>query len=176
MKVLSLTRPWADLVLRHGKDIENRTWMTWTQLGQPLLIHAAKAWNEDAIDFARQAIGGAWLDRRSTTPADGWCGSSEHHPTGIVGVVDLVSICTAKPDFAQPLSCGCGPWAMPGQYHWKLANPRPFPKPIPCRGMPGLFTPNDEVLAAVAAALDVPVGTVESRAHYGRPAAESREA
>jgi len=30
------------------------------------------------------------------------------------------------------------PWAEPGQWHWLLADPRPWPEPVPCRGRLGL--------------------------------------
>lgn len=41
MKALSIRQPWATLILRGGKDIENRVWRT-KQRGT-VLIHASKA-------------------------------------------------------------------------------------------------------------------------------------
>ena len=151
MKALSLTRPWADLVLRHGKDVENRTWIRWLEWGQPVLIHAAKSWDDGAIPFAREVFARADATYRPPwpDPTTGLCNAPDHHPTGIVGVVDLVSICSAQRG-SRVFPCACGPWAMPDQFHWRLTNPRPFDVAIPCRGMPGLFTPPDDVLAEVA--------------------------
>ena len=40
MKALSIRQPWAELILNHGKDIENRTWNT-KHRGE-FLIHASK--------------------------------------------------------------------------------------------------------------------------------------
>lgn len=47
----------------------------------------------------------------------------------LIGVVDLVDVVGDHPS----------PWAEPGQWHWVLANPRPFPRPISYRGRLGLF-------------------------------------
>lgn len=47
----------------------------------------------------------------------------------------------------------CGPWAARGQYHWRLANVRALPEPVPCKGALGLWTLPDDVEAAVAAQL-----------------------
>lgn len=38
MRVLTVRQPWADLIINHGKDVENRSWRT-TYRG-PLVIHA----------------------------------------------------------------------------------------------------------------------------------------
>lgn len=37
----------------------------------------------------------------------------------------------------------------PGRYGWLLDNVRPLAAPIPCKGMQGLWRPNDALLAAV---------------------------
>jgi hypothetical protein len=58
MKAVSIKQPWEYLVVTGAKLIENRTWRTsWRG---PLLIHAAKEIDKDALD----AEG---IDRR------GWC-------------------------------------------------------------------------------------------------------
>jgi len=41
------------------------------------------------------------------------------------------------------------PWAVPGQYHFVLANPKPYKKPVPCKGRLGFFEPDKEVLAEI---------------------------
>ena len=43
----------------------------------------------------------------------------------------------------------CSPWAMRDHRHLVLANPRPLPRPIPARGMLGLWRPDDGLLAAI---------------------------
>ncbi|HZU16533.1 MAG TPA: hypothetical protein VFD01_08075 [Candidatus Dormibacteraeota bacterium] len=47
----------------------------------------------------------------------------------MIGVVELVDCVRDYPS----------PWAVPGQWHRVLANPRPFRTPIPARGQPGLW-------------------------------------
>lgn len=60
MRALSLTQPWAWLVVHGGKLVENRVWNT--RHRGPFLIHAAKAMTAtqyaEARCFAREA--GAW--------------------------------------------------------------------------------------------------------------------
>lgn len=134
MKALSLARPWPELILAAGKTIENRTWTTVYR--GPLLLHASKTWQGDRI--------GATTDVEL---------DETQHPAGVVGVVDLVDICTAAANTADTV-CQCGPWAMPHHNHWRLANPRRLTDPVPCSGQLGLWTPPGNVQAAVAARLD----------------------
>lgn len=42
MKALSLTQPWAHMILHHGKRIENREWKGCSYRG-PILLHASKS-------------------------------------------------------------------------------------------------------------------------------------
>jgi hypothetical protein len=134
---LSLHRPWSELILRCGKNIENRSWRT--AYRGPLLIHSAKPWSADALDFAQNV--GLAFDRDLGV---GRLPRRDEAPTGIVGVVDLIDVCDVA---VHPRLRGdqCGPWAMPDQYHWQLVNPRPFAQPIPCPGRQQLWTPPDAV-------------------------------
>ena len=58
MLALSIRQPWASLILKAGKNIENRDWPT--KYRGRILIHAAKGMtrgeHEDAIHFAVEAI------------------------------------------------------------------------------------------------------------------------
>lgn len=145
MKALSITRPWAELILR-GKDVENRTWTT-NHRG-PILLHAAQSWSKDAIPFAA---------RFAVDVLNGMEAFRDGHPTGIVGIAEVVDVCSAEmasadvrvADSGWP--CACGPWAMPAQHHWRLAHVRRLPRPVPCRGALGLWTPPPDVLAEVEA-------------------------
>lgn len=137
---LTLHRPWAKLIMRGKKNIENRTWHT--NYRGPMYIHAGVAWDPHAETFAREC--GVAV-----------CSYGPGNPTGILGLVDLVSVCTA---WTAPWAdrCDCGPWAVQGQRHWRLANPRAFAEPVPCRGRQQLWLPPADVrlqldaLAAVA--------------------------
>jgi len=50
MKALTLTQPWATLVILGVKRIETRGWAT-PYRGR-IAIHAAKGWHRDDIEFA----------------------------------------------------------------------------------------------------------------------------
>lgn len=139
MRALSITRPWAELILR-GKSVENRVWKA-QQPGR-ILLHAAKSWEPSALSFAAMA-GPDVLAGMSQSPND--------HRTGIVGVAEVDSICgNEMVDAGRSWTpCQCGPWAMAGQYHWRLRNVRRLPRPVPCRGALGLWTPPAEVVAEI---------------------------
>lgn len=48
----------------------------------------------------------------------------------------------------------CDPWAMSGQFHIELADVRPIPEPVPCRGMLGLWRLPEDVEKAVRGQLE----------------------
>ncbi len=128
MKALSIKQPWAHAILHAGKDIENRTWRT-TYRG-PLLIHAS-ARPDLAVRGMIESQHGILI------PADAPTG-------GIVGVVDLIDCVQGHPSA----------WAMPGHWHWIVANPRPLPL-HPLKGKLSVFdveyTPQLKPAEAVAA-------------------------
>jgi hypothetical protein len=122
---ITLHRPWAELILVAGKDVENRTWST--NYRGPLYIHAGKAWDSRAHRVAVRA------------GADG-CVSWEpdEHARGIIGAVDLVDVLN-----------GTSPsvWAAPDQFHWRLVNPRLLMRPVECNGWQRLWTPEPRIAA-----------------------------
>jgi len=122
-RALSIRQPWAWAILRAGKVIENRTWPT-TFRG-PLLIHAGQ--REDSEGWAMLEAMELELPLHVETG-------------GIVGVVDLIDCVQDHPS----------EWAMPGHWHWVLANPRPLPfQPMP--GRLGIFhMPAAQPLAAAS--------------------------
>lgn len=116
LPVLSLWRPWTTLILHHGKNVENRTWTT--DYRGDLLIAGSVRWDNKM----------QWPVAAPATVSRGLSRVQSVHPRGIVGVVEVHGMCT------EPIgggTCGCGPWAMPGQAHWQLRNPRPFAEPVP---------------------------------------------
>lgn len=131
-RALSLHRPWAWLIMHAGKDIENRTWNT--PYRGPVILHSAQSVNTAiAAELARR------LGRQA---------AREAASTGFIGIVDLCAIHPAS-------SCGgqCSAWAESSGMHWVLANPRPFPAPVPGPGSRGLFIPPAHVLAQYAQAI-----------------------
>lgn len=138
MLALSIRQPWASLILKAGKDIENRCWPT--KVRGRILVHAAKgmtrAEHEDAILFAADAIrsdprnaGGSPATLRELGFA------FDALPRGgIVGSVEIVD-CVASSE---------SPWFM-GEHGFVLRNPRPLPF-TPWKGQLGFFdVPEAEV-------------------------------
>lgn len=126
MKAISIRQPWADAIIWHGKDVENRSWST--QFRGPVLIHASKAWGRaerDDMDF---------IERTAGTKLEG-----VNRPLlgGIIGkavIVDCVNTMDSKWFF--------GPWG----FVLRDAEDLPFQ---PCRGALGFFTPDFSYPTAV---------------------------
>lgn len=130
---ITLKNPWAHLVAHRGKNVENRKWRPYDGVDQ-LLIHAGKRWDTTAThDFDHLTA------------------------SAIVAVADLDGVC----DFSRhrdAIVCRCGPWAVAGHNHWRLANVVALPTPVPAVGRQGLWRPIaetlDRVRAQLAAVLD----------------------
>lgn len=118
MIALSIRQPWASLILRAGKDIENRSWPT--RFRGRILIHAAKGCTrdelEDALDFAEYACGIRYSADLKTIQHGGIVGSVE--------IVDCVTVSNS-------------PWFC-GRFGFVLRDPQPLPL-RPWRGQLGFF-------------------------------------
>jgi hypothetical protein len=142
VKCLSIRQPWADAVLYGGKRIENRVkWKNGHYRG-PLLIHAAKgltvAEYNDACNFmAERKLWAPWhRDSRRNTLVRG----------AIIGRCNLVDVIypggrrkandEATHSFVHPLATDR--WYM-GGFALVLDDVEAFDKPIPYKGMLGLF-------------------------------------
>jgi hypothetical protein len=121
MIALSIRQPWASLILKCGKDIENRNWRT--KFRGRVLIHAAKGMTRgehmDAIMFAVDAIkrdsGKARFTTRVTLRELGF--AYEELPRGgIIGSVEIVDCVEASES----------PWFV-GPYGFVLRDPQPLP-------------------------------------------------
>lgn len=138
MKALSLTQPWAWLVVNGGKNIENRRWNT--NLRGEFLIHASKKMTERdyfAAALALDQLSGAQVSVAQMPPFH------ELKLGGIVGLANLVHV--FEPDENRR------PWSADGQYGFVLEDVSATPF-IPCRGMLNFWEVPVEVLAALAAA------------------------
>jgi len=148
---LTLHRPWpyciTGLYELVAKRVENRSWAT--RHRGDLLLHAGRRWNTRDLQAACRFVhvsGG----RPGLIPA-----AEQAHPTGVVATVRVVDVCAGSAH-TDTVVCGCGPWAMPGQYHWRIDQVRVLPSPVECRGAQGLWRPSPEVLAQVSAQTGVP--------------------
>ena len=123
MKALTICQPYAELIARGDKPIENRAWAT--SYRGPLAIHAGKS--------------RAWLD-------DG--DEQEYGPLvfgAVVATADVVAclhIDQAWPSEWRHLE-DCehanGPWC------WVLEHVRRLPAPVYCRGAQGLWELDPEL-------------------------------
>lgn len=124
---ISIRQPWASLIFIDSpfrKDVENRSWRAPARIiGQSVLIHASKACSFGdatiAQDYARRI-----LPRQDQTAF----GFMEKPRGGIVGMVTVVDC----------MRDSASPWAIPGQWHWILADARPLPF-FTCKGRLGIF-------------------------------------
>ena len=144
MKCLSLTQPWATLVVEGKKQFETRSWST--KYRGPLLIHAAKGWPESAKRICR--FPGLFRD---TLVELGYLHDSFNLPRAlIIGQVDLVGVFTTESQRERigPEEEAFGDYGD-GRFAWQLENPVIFKQPIPWKGALGLFEVTDAATAAV---------------------------
>jgi hypothetical protein len=130
VKVITVRQPWAWAIAMGHKTVENRTWTT--SYRGPLAIHSAKRWDDYAMEALTTVIH-TMRDLDIATPPT-LAHDLPYSDVGrVLAVVDLVDICDGKP------GCDCGPWAMGGHKHWRLANVRRLVVPTPAKGRLGLW-------------------------------------
>jgi hypothetical protein len=139
---LSIRQPWAWLIAKGYKDIENRNWkigrkvalgaVNFTvKLPIRVYIHAGKSFDAEGFDELIDGdFGGLTakqikeLTRQFTEICDELYGA-------IIGEVDITGCVTESQS----------PW-FEGKYGFTLANPVLYDMPIPCRGQLGFFRPD----------------------------------
>lgn len=108
MRGLSLTQPWADVILEQGKRIENRTAWTACNYRGPILLHAAKGLGSRSDVFGvlsmlhKVGVPDAWVEERFEVKARDGRGmmpvSTWYKPRaalrlgGIVGRAEIVDV------------------------------------------------------------------------------------
>lgn len=147
MKTLTLTQPWATLVIYGFKKYETRSWAT--SYRGPLAIHAAKGLghfpNEAALwDLALSPPFGAALIRAGY-------GNPGRLPRGaVLGETELTAVYGIRADHLEDLITherrplpdererAFGDYT-PGRFAFRLASARAYHEPIPARGKLGLW-------------------------------------
>jgi hypothetical protein len=135
VKALTLTQPWASLVVLGVKHWETRGWVPWVgtlrECGGRIAIHAAKGWTRDDRDFAAE------LHERGILPV-----APADLPLGaVLGEATIVGLARTTTPMALELSDlehELGDYS-PGRYAWELGRVAAYPEPIPARGMLGLW-------------------------------------
>jgi activating signal cointegrator 1 len=140
MKVLTLTEPWATLVIMGIKKCETRSWMT--PYRGPLLIHAAKGYPDYAKDTTAYAKLCGWLpsDYDPDTVRGKILGQVELE--GCLSTSDRLGKILAWVDALTETEYALGNFAE-GRYAWFLKCPQKWDHPVPARGALGLWEWSD---------------------------------
>lgn len=136
MRALSLTQPWAWIVVHGGKRIENRTWTT--ALRGMFLIAASQQ-----MSRAQYAAAWEYVRHYFGTAAAHAIPKAEYLTRGcIVGRAELV-------DVLQPTEHPSQPWHMRGQYGFVLRDVQPTHN-VACKGLQRFWSvPQPQVDAAL---------------------------
>lgn len=145
MKAITITEPWASLIMIGAKTIETRSWPT--SYRGPIAIHAAKGMTKDDLAFAfDQPIRGLLIHASVFHCSPTWPVRSQFPRTRgrILAIADLVDcapmvrhagnevriIRNGKARFGEPVPEHEKPLGhyAPGRYAWILANVRPVPE------------------------------------------------
>lgn len=164
---LTLIQPWAELIVRGPKRVENRSWAPRGMVvGDYLAIHAgakvdAETWDgaADTADAAGDLDGLPWLrsfadaypprrgNRAAATALRDHIARAVPY-SAIVGVARLAGVETEKaPRDPWCFDPAADPWFF-GPVGWRLDNVVAF-DPVPCAGAQGLWTLPPAVLAEV---------------------------
>src|SRR6185369_15077202 len=163
MKALSLTEPWASLVVTGEKKIETRSWKT--EYRGLIAIQAAKgfpAWAKEIIgvsffkvlekhgifsqkDFAFGAIIGVAEIRACLSTNGGYLNFTSGSIEVSNGIIksDISVIDYKKPLPGTTENC-FGDYSA-NRYMWFLENPRRLKTPIPCNGALSLWEVPKEI-------------------------------
>lgn len=128
MKALSLWQPWASAIAAGLKTIETRAWKT--SYRGPLLIHAAKRWDDEQQLLDRH-FREVFPEYAARMPAQ--------FPRGCLiaqcTLDDVVETIGHHPD---PLENELGDFSL-GRFAWRLSNVKPLNPPVKWPGAMGLF-------------------------------------
>lgn len=142
MKALSLKQPWASLLAGGEKRVETRAWKT--QERGRIAIHASKGFEDFERDLVITSPFVVSMIRLGFNRADDL-------PLGaIIGVGTLRDMWPAQ-TIKRTLNdkeLAFGNYEM-GRWAWVFADLCMFKKPIPCRGMPGLWPVPESVLPLI---------------------------
>lgn len=136
MRCISLWQPYATAIAIGIKRIETRGWST--NYRGPLLIHAAKRWSRNQIEFATTERALGRLPKRVPLGA-------------IVAICELVDVQHTL-DLETQVSAIERIYGdyRPGRFGWMLDNVRSLAEPIPYIGRQGFFNVPDELVRAAA--------------------------
>jgi hypothetical protein len=157
MKAITIWQPYATLIMLGLKRYETRHWST--SYRGPLIIHAAKRWDDDReFDCAR--VANLLRDHLAFSPQSLTDAQRKLMYTATnetlgkaLGVVDLKS-CEAMLDGGSEFENGVGSFGE-GRFGWECSAPQLFEEPIRHQGQQGLWTPEKYLEQAAQSLLGV---------------------
>jgi hypothetical protein len=99
MKALTVRQPWAGLIARGVKDVENRTWIPSIDIGTRFAVHAGRRDEQARIDRHGRGV------------------DLEHPVCRAQGIV----VCTVE--LVDVTRTSRSRWAVDGHWHWVLSDP-----------------------------------------------------
>lgn len=137
MKCLSVHQPWAWLIARGVKRVENRAW--YTPYRGPLAIHASKTRERMTLSVER-LIRDRWPASAGPFPGLGTGGAAPEIVYGAVLCTAVLVDCV-KAGPSTPAPAGMEAWCdrVPGTFWWVLERIKPLDPPLVVPGMQGLF-------------------------------------
>lgn len=129
MKALSIKQPWASLIIKGLKDVENRTWQV-TDLPATVLIHTGVSMDNAAVDFLENDLSDMGFKTINGILMGNVPEFKEMPRSAIIGYATIVDCAQNYPS----------DWASPGQNHWVIKDAYEFDQPITgVRGQLGLY-------------------------------------
>ena len=130
MKTLSIRQPWASLIIKGFKDVENRSWRT--SIRGEIAVHASASKTEDNWDDA--IITASMIQTITFSEAEKWLietiGEFDKLPRGaILGTVEIADCKRER----------MSPWHFDENWGFYLQNPKELKKPIPAKGKLGFW-------------------------------------
>ena len=130
VKVLSVRQPWASLIVKGFKDVENRSWGTKTR--GTVAIHASAV--QSQIEWFNAMLATAIAQNILFRDVEKWfaktVGIFGELPFGkIIGTADIVDCKREK----------TSPWHFDGNWGFYFSNPKEFKKFIPAKGKLGFW-------------------------------------
>lgn len=130
MKTLSIRQPWASLIIKGFKDVENRSWRT--SIRGEIAVHASASKTEDDWDDAIITV--SVIRAIAFSDAAKWLietiGEFDKLPRGVI--LGTVEITDCKRERMSP-------WHFDENWGFYLQNPKELKKPIPAKGKLGFW-------------------------------------
>ena len=130
MKTLSIRQPWASLIIKGFKNVENRSWRT--PIRGEIAVHASASKAED--DWEDAIITVSMIQTITFSEAEKWIieaiGDYDKLPRGaILGTVEITDCKRER----------TSPWHFEENWGFYLQNPKEIKKPIPANGKLGFW-------------------------------------